>query len=172
MSDAGDEEHFQALFEYAPISLWEEDYSGIQRLFAGLRQRGINSLDSYLAENPGFVDECMAQIRVVDVNQQTLVMFGAGSKAALVANLTEIFRDGMRDHLRDELLALWRGDLSWWGEGLNYTLAGEALDILLHWRILPGAEQSWEQVMVSIENITARKQAERRLMDLFGRISR
>jgi hypothetical protein len=24
------EEHYQTLFEYAPISLWEEDFSGIK----------------------------------------------------------------------------------------------------------------------------------------------
>ena len=167
MPDSNDEEHFQTLFEYAPISLWEEDYSGIKRLFDGLRQRGVASLEPYLAEHPGFVDECMGQIKVIDINQKTLVMFGAASREDLLTNLSKIFRDGMRHHLESELLALWKDELTWSGEGLNYTLAGEPLDILLHWRILPGAERSWEQVLVSIENITVRKQAERRLRDLF-----
>ena len=167
MPDSKDEEHFQTLFEYAPISLWEEDYSGIKRLFDGLRQRGIQLLEPYLAEHPNFVDECMGQINVINVNQQTMAMFAAASRDELLANLGKIFRDGMRHHLESELLALWSGDLTWSGEGVNYTLTGEPLDILLHWRILPGAEQSWEKVLVSIENITARKQAERRLDGLF-----
>jgi diguanylate cyclase (GGDEF)-like protein len=167
MPDSKDDEHFQTLFEHAPISLWEEDFSGIKCLFDGLRQRGVQSLEPYLAEHPGFVDECMGQINVNSVNQQTLVMFGAVSNNELVANLGKIFRDGMRHHLQSELLALWNGSLTWSGEGVNYTLAGEPLDILLNWRILPGAEQSWEKVLVSIENITARKYAERRLKNLF-----
>jgi diguanylate cyclase (GGDEF)-like protein len=167
MPGSKDEEHFQALFEYAPISLWEEDFSGIKRRFDGLRQRGVRSLESYLAEQPGFVDECMGQIRVINVNQQTLALFGAATQAELLANLGKVFRDGMRQHWQSELLALWSGDLAWSGEGINHTLAGEPLEILLHWRILPGAEHSWEQVLVSIENITARKRAERHLQDLF-----
>jgi diguanylate cyclase (GGDEF)-like protein len=167
MPDSHDEEHFQILFEHAPISLWEEDFSGIKRLFDGLRQRGVQSLESYLAKHPGFVDDCMDQINVVNVNQQTLAMFKAGSTAELLVNLDKIFRIKMRLHWENELMALWNGDLTWCGEGVNYTLAGDALDILLHWRILPGFEQTWQCVLVAIENITARKQAEQRLQNLF-----
>src|SRR5512133_179661 len=125
MSDPDDKEHFQTLFQYAPISLWEEDYSGIKSLLDGLRQRGVESLKDHIAEHPGFVDECMGRIVVRDVNEQTLVMFGAGSKAELLGSLPAVFRDGMRQHLTGELLALWNGDISWSGEGINYTLAGE-----------------------------------------------
>lgn len=167
MVKPADEEHFKTLFEHAPISLWEEDYSNIKRLFDGLRQQGVHSLESYLDENPDFVDECIQQITVLDVNQQTLSMFKAESKADLFSNLEHIFRDGMRHHFRSELLALWNGELSWSGEGINYTLAGDPLDILLHWRILPNHEQTWERVLVTIENITTRKKAERRFQNLF-----
>ena len=33
--------HFKSLFEYAPISLWEEDYSAIKLFFDALRAKGI-----------------------------------------------------------------------------------------------------------------------------------
>ena len=161
------EQYFRTLFEYAPISLWEEDYSGIKRLFDGLRQQGVGSLETYLQAHPDFVDVCMRQMTLVHVNQQTLKMTEAASLEQLVARLDQVFRDGMRHHFRAELLALWAGELLWSGEGVNYTLDGRPFDILLHWRILPGFEQSWERVLVAIEDITARKQAERRLQNLF-----
>jgi diguanylate cyclase (GGDEF)-like protein len=167
MSTASRKEHFLTLFEHAPISLWEEDYSGIQRLFDGLRQQGVRSLEAYLEQHPDFVDTCMRQMVVVKVNQQTLAMVKAGSQEQLLEHLDKVFQDGMRHHFRTELLALWNGELSWSGEGVNYTLDGEAFDILLHWRILPGSEETWEQVLVTVENITARKQAEQRLQALF-----
>ncbi|MBN2146561.1 MAG: sensor domain-containing diguanylate cyclase [Anaerolineales bacterium] len=160
-------EYYHTLFEYAPISLWEEDYSGILRLFEELRARGVQSLEAYLADHPDFVDACMRRIVVREVNQQTLVMFGAPSQETFLARLDQVFGDGMRHHMRSELLALWNGELSWSGDGINYTLRGEPLDILLHWRILPGSEQTWEHVLVTIENITARVRAERRLQNLF-----
>jgi diguanylate cyclase (GGDEF)-like protein len=157
------EGHFQMLFQYAPISLWEEDFSQIKSQFDRLRAQGVQALDMYLEEHPDEIEACMARIKIRNVNLQTLEMYAAASQDELLANLSVVFRDGMRAHFRDELLALWQGALTWSGEGVNYRLSGEALDIRLHWRILPGSEQSWEQVLVTIENITARKEAERAL---------
>lgn len=155
------------LFEHAPISLWVQDFSGIRRLFAQVRANGIDELDAYLATRPDFVALCMQQIVVRDVNRETVRMFGAESKQHLLDNLDRVLRDGMAHHFRDELRALWRGETSWSGEGVNYMLDGSALDILLHWRILPGHEMTWERVLITIENITERKRAEQRLRHLF-----
>ncbi len=160
-------DHYNTLFEYAPISLWEEDYSGILRLFESWRAEGVRDLDAHLTRHPELIDACMSQIRVIRVNQQTLTMFKAATQEEFLASLDKILRDGMRRHMRSELLALWHGELEWSGDGINYTLMGEPLDILLHWRILPGSETNWQQALVTIEDITARKQAERRLQNLF-----
>jgi diguanylate cyclase (GGDEF)-like protein len=167
MPNPRDEEYTKTLFEYAPISLWEEDYSDLKRALEDLRAQGVRSLSVYLKDHPEFVDECMSRIVVRDVNRHTLTLFGAKSKQELLANLDKVFRDDMRHHFLDELLAHWNGDLNWSGEGVNYTLAGDPLDIILHWRILPGYEQTWERVLVAIENITERVQAERRFESLF-----
>jgi diguanylate cyclase (GGDEF)-like protein len=122
---------------------------------------------AYLDDHPDFVMTCMRQIVVVAANRKTVELFGAADQADLLANLPRVFRDGMRHHFRSELLSLWNGDLAWAGEGVNYTLAGQPVDILLHWRILPGFEQNWSQVLVTLEDITLRKQSERRLQAMF-----
>ncbi|MBN8581163.1 MAG: sensor domain-containing diguanylate cyclase [Anaerolineae bacterium] len=167
MPDSDDKEYLVTLFEYAPVSLWEQDFSAIKRLFDDLRSQGVKSLDAHLLLHPEFIDLCMSQIRVLDVNLQTVAMLKADSKEHLIANLEQVFRDGMRRHMRDELRALWNGDVKWSGEGVNYTLSGEPVDIILHWRILPEYEENWERVLVTIEDITARRRAERRLVSLF-----
>lgn len=167
MSYKPGEEYLITLFEYAPISLWEQDFSGIKVLFDGLKQQGIQSLASYLDEHPEFIDQCMKEIKSVNINLQTVSMLGASSKEELLAHLDQVFRDGMRHHFREELLALWRGDVNWSGEGVNYTLQGVPVHIILHWRILPDYEKNWERVLVTLEDITARKTAERRLRSLF-----
>lgn len=167
MPGSDDKEYLVTLFEYAPVSLWEQDFSRIKQQFDDLRAQGVKSLDAHLVMHPEFVDDCMKKIQVVDVNRKTLSMLKAGSKQHLLSNLDHVFRDGMRHHFRDELRALWSGDLEWSGEGVNYALDGEALDIILHWRILPGYEENWERVLVTIEDITARRRAERRLQSLF-----
>ena len=136
MSQPNASDHFESLFEYAPISLWEEDYSGIKIFFDELRANGVTDLDQYLHEHPDEINKNMARIKVNHVNRETLNMFGAESETELLANLDRIFRDEMRVHFRSELTALWNGEVSWSGDGINYWLDGEALDIRLHWRIL------------------------------------
>lgn len=165
MSDASD--HFESLFEYAPISLWEQDYSDIKTFLDELRAKGIRDLGKYLDEHPSEIDRSLKLIKVKHVNRETVNMFGAKDEAELLASLDRMFRDEMRAHWRSELMALWDGEISWSGDGINYRLDGEALHIRLHWRILPECESNWECVLVSIENITALKLAERRFRDLF-----
>ena len=162
---AGD--HFDSLFEFAPISLWEQDYSGIKKFFDKLRASGVVDLEHFLDEHPEEVEKTLGLIQVTHVNRETINLFGAESEKELLANLSKIFRDEMRAHWRTELTALWNGALSWTGDGVNYRLDGEALDIRLHWRILPECETDWKCVLVAIENITALKRAEKRFRNLF-----
>lgn len=160
-------EHYKSLFEYAPISLWEEDYSGIKLFFDQLRKRGVIDLNEHLTRHPEDVEACMTRIKVTRVNLKTLEMFGASSVEELTENLGKIFRDEMRHHFQTELLALWNGDTSWSGEGINYTLQNEPLNIRLRWQILPECCEMWECVMVAIEDITLLKKAEKRFQNLF-----
>ena len=167
MPGSDNKEYLVTLFEYAPVSLWEQDFSQIKKTFDELRRQGVELLDAHLELHPELIDQCMERIRVVDVNLKTVSMLAADDKQHLLSNLGRVFRDGMRRHFRDELLALWNGGVEWSGEGINYTLSGEPLDVILHWRILPGYEDNWERVLVTIENITERRRAERRLHSLF-----
>ncbi len=161
-------EHFESLFMYAPISLWEEDYSGIKLFFDELRSRGITDLNRYFDDHPADIDACMKRIKVLHVNNATLQMFGAQSEQELLTNLDKVFRDEMREHFRSELLNLWQGGTNWAGEGINYRLDGTPLNIRLNWQILPECKGDWECVMVAIQNITELKQAEARFRHLFN----
>lgn len=153
-------DHLRALFEFAPISLWEEDYSGVKRLLDGLRARGVTDLRRYIREHPDFVRQCLDALVVLDVNRRTLELFHAASRAELLASLPRIFCDQMRTHFTDELVDMWNGKTFYEREGINYTLDGEPIDIHLQWTILPGFEQTFARVLVSITDITARKRAE------------
>ena len=57
MAKTASERHFQMLFEYAPISLWEQDFSAIKTFFDGLRRQGVRDLGRYLDENPDQVEK-------------------------------------------------------------------------------------------------------------------
>ena len=157
---ADNENYAKGLFEHSPVSLWVEDFSEVKAWLTKLREGGITNFARHLADNPQVVTESLKLIKVLDINQRTLAMFQAGSKEQLIDNLDKVFRDGMRVHWEHELLDMWNGKLGSEYEGVNYALNGEPVDILMRSSPLPGAEETWDRVLIAISDITARKKAE------------
>lgn len=152
---------FESMFEFAPMSLWLEDYSGLKRLFDAWRAEGVADVVAHLKADPQRVADCMAQLKVVSVNRSTLLLFGARDQAELLSQLHSVFRDDMAAPVILELEQLWHGNLCFDNQSFNYTLDGRRLDVHVRVRVLPGHEASWDRVLVSLEDVTARVQAER-----------
>ena len=154
------EQYALGLFEHSPVSLWVEDFSAVKMLLDEVRAAGITDFRTFLNVHPDFVSRCMQEIRVLDVNQQTLQMFGAASKEILLSRLGDVFRDDMRTHFAEQLVDLWHEKLWQQREVINYALDGRSVDVFMQWSVFPGCEQDWDQVLVSLTDITARKKAE------------
>ena len=150
----------EGLFEHSPVSLWVEDFSRIKLLLDELRGRGIVDFRVFTDVHPEFVERCMSEIRVLNVNTQTLTLFGAPDKAVLLNKLSEVFRDEMSMHFREQLIDLWAGKLFQIREVANYGLEGELIHVLMQFSVLPGHESDWSLVQVALTDITARKKAE------------
>lgn len=157
---AASEGYARGLFEHSPVSLWVEDFSGVKRLLDEARDRGISDFRVFTDVHPEFVQRCMSEIRVIDINQHTLDLFAAPDKQNLLRRLNEIFRDDMRDHFREQLIDLWQGKLFQQREVVNYALDGSERHLHLQFSVLPGRERDWSLVQVALTDITARKKAE------------
>ncbi len=154
------EQYARGLFEHSPVSLWVEDFSAVRKLLSMLREQGITDFSTFLRVHPEFIDRCMQEIRVLDVNQQTLQMVGASDKTHLLRNLQHVFRDDMRAHFADQLIDLWNGKLTQQREVINYSLDGRPINAHMQFAVMPGREDDWAMVLVSLTDITARKKAE------------
>jgi diguanylate cyclase (GGDEF)-like protein len=157
MSSATD---LQSMFDLAPVSLWLEDYSGLKRLFDQWRAEGVEDLVAHLTAEPARVQECMARLQVLHVNQRTLSLFAAASQEELVSQLDSVFRGDMAGSVIHELGQLWQGRLSFDNQTVNYALDGRRLDVHVRVRVLPGHEAAWDRVLVSLDDITERVRAE------------
>ena len=69
------EDYARGLFQHSPVSLWVEDFSGVKRLLDEVRERGVENFRVFTDVHPEFVDRCMSEIRVIDVNTHTLTLF-------------------------------------------------------------------------------------------------
>lgn len=157
---AASEQYALGVFEHAPVSLWVEDFSAIRDLLDDVRMQGIVDFRTFTDVHPEFVERCMSEIRVLDVNHYTLGMFRVPDKATLLARLPDIFRDEMRPHFREQLLDLWEGRLFQQREVVNYALDGSELNVHLQFSVFPGHEAKWDLVLLALTDITARKKAE------------
>ncbi|WP_322102606.1 diguanylate cyclase domain-containing protein [Paraburkholderia sp. J41] len=154
------EQYALGIFEHAPVSLWVEDFSAIRELLDEVRMQGIVDFRTFTDVHPEFVERCMSEIRVLDVNHHTLGMFRVPDKATLLARLPDVFRDEMRPHFREQLLDLWEGRLFQQREVVNYALDGSELNVHLQFSVFPGHETKWDLVLLALTDITARKKAE------------
>ena len=152
--------HAEGLFRHSPVSLWVEDFSQIKKMIDDARERGIEDFRVFMDVHPEFVRQCMAEIRVIDVNQATLDLFCAPDVQTLLKRQQEILRDEMEKPFREQLMDLWEGKLYHHREVVNYALDGTIRHILLHFAVLPGHEEDWGRVQVALTDITARKKAE------------
>ena len=157
---AESEQHARGLFEHSPVSLWVEDFSAVKKLLDQVREQGIEDFPTFIKVHPEFVTRCMEEIRVIDVNQQTLRMFGADNKDTLLKQLGAVFRDEMHDSFAEQLRDLWNHKLMQQREVVNYSIGGDKINIHMQFSVLDGHAARWDLVLVSLVDITARKKAE------------
>lgn len=154
------EQYARGVFEQAPVSLWVEDFRSIKNLLDDLRMQGITDFRTFMDVHPEFVERCMSEIQVLDVNGYTIKMFKAADKAELLTRLPEIFRDRTLTSFHAQLIDLWEGRLFHQREVVNYALDGSTLNIHLQLSVFPGYEDDWGLVLLALTDITARKKAE------------
>lgn len=157
---AQSEQYALSLFDHSPVSLWVEDFSGVKDLLDEARSQDIEDFRVFVSVHPDFVSRCAAQIRVLEVNRQTLKMFAADSKGELLNRLDRVFRDEMHVSFTEQLMDLWNGKTTQTREVVNYTLGGDLLNIHMQFSVLIGHEARWDRVLISLVDITARKKAE------------
>ena len=163
------ERRHRHIFQAAGVSIWEEDFSRVKQAIDAVRVNGGADFREYLRRRPEFVDEAISLVRIVDVNEATLKLFGAHSKSELLESLDKVFTPDTREVFAGELIAVAEGRRSFEGETILQKLNGERIVVLVSVSFSP-ADTALDAVLVSIIDITDRKRAEQELEDLAGRL--
>ncbi|NOQ45204.1 MAG: PAS domain S-box protein, partial [Desulfobulbaceae bacterium] len=157
------EQRFRALFQYSGTSLWLEDFSELKEWFAELRQQGVTSMESYLAERPEFIHKALGMFKVVDVNQATIDLYEADSKQHLLEDISRIFTDGTMETFRAVLLTLFAGNNHFVIEAEYITLKNSIFHTILNIDVLPGIES--HMALITVTDISTQKDTEQRLLE-------
>jgi PAS domain S-box-containing protein len=163
------ERRHRHIFHATGASIWEEDFTRVKAAIDDLKRSGVADFREYIATFPDFVDEAISLVRIVDVNEATLKLFGAASAEELRVSLHKVFTPETRDVFAGELIAIAEGQTSFEGETVLRKLTGERMVVLFSVSF-PPPDGSFDAVLVSIMDITDRKRAEHELEELAGRL--
>lgn len=151
---------YQDLFDKSPISLWEEDFSLVKQRIDELRENGVTDFRGYFDTHPEQLLELTSLVRIIDVNQSSLDLYGTPKKEDLLVNLSSLVDRDVLSHFCDELLGLLSPTRSFLWEGSGTAFNGRPLDLIVTGTIPSGYEDDWSRVIVSTLDIAERKRAE------------
>ena len=159
------EARYRMVFENSPVSLWEEDFSGIKALFDQLKTEGVVDIETCFDQQPDLISYCAEQVKIVDINQAALTLHDAQDKQELLAGLIKTFTPESLATFRSELVALWQGKTQIQLDSVVKTLSGELRQVTVYAAICPGYESTLAKCLVSLVDVTEQKQAEQKLRE-------
>jgi len=153
------EARYRSLFASVPVSIWDEDWSGVLAIVHQLRRSGATDFRRYFDEHPEVVRECLRKVRVRDVNQATLDLFGADDKEQMLGSLETVFAtpDTLPGFV-GELVALAEGRRLYRTEMALNTVRGDRIAVLLTMAFPAGGDPSG-RVLVSVMDISELQRA-------------
>lgn len=165
------EQRFQSLFQHAPVSMWQEDFTAVETAIRKLTDQGIEDLGVYFAENPEEVRRLATLVRVVDVNDAALRLTEAPNRSVLIGPFSmDTFSRGALESFIPQFLAV-ANDLETTSTDLygGLTVTGRPIEALLVWSA-PRVDGVLDlaNVTVAIVDITRQRAAERKLEELLA----
>ena len=162
-------ERFRAVFDLAPIAIWEEDFTEVGTRLEELREHGVVDLRHHLSRNPAEARELLARIRYVDVNPAGVGLISAASTSeALVRVVPSEPTFELLKSFVEQFVAIWEDRDHLTLEVNGATVDGRPLDLALSWAAARHADGSFDlgHVVVAIADVSAIRAAERELANI------
>ena len=156
------ERKFRGLFENTEVSIWNEDVSEVIAALEKLRQNGVKDLRQYLQDNLQTAWGLAAKVKVNQVNDATLKLFGATSHHEMLTQIDKTFGPDSIEIFIDELCAIWNQQKTFRAETSYRTLDGKNISAIISFHI-PETPEGFQSLPISVFDITDLKQAEEEL---------
>ena len=162
------QDRYRRLFEQAPIALWEEDFSHVDRWLHGLRRSGIRDLRPYLEDNPDEIDRALALVDVLHVNQAAAALIEVEDASALLGPIDPAtYTPETRPAFLEQVMAVWEGQSELTTELEGRTVTGRPIRAIMRWVAPTGTHGTadYGRVVVSIHDVSELKAAQRDLTE-------
>ena len=147
---------YRAVFENAPVGLFVQDFSDVRFEIEKIRESGLRDFELELERNPDMVAALARKVRVVDANPAAERLYRAPERDVLVTRVTDTFSDASLSAFREQLAAIWHGRTACRMRSEIRDFTGRLRHVEITWIVAAGSESSHAQVLVSMEDATAR----------------
>lgn len=157
--------HYRNMFTAMAASFWELDFSGVSPILRDLKNRGVKDFAAHFRENPDVVRAMTRATRVIDVNDQTVAMFGRGDKAELLRDVEPFWTDVSLQVYADSVMASIRRQPGLSAETRLRRLDGTEFDALFTVSF-PAEGMASSKFLIGVIDISERVNAQEALRKL------
>ena len=148
------EERYRSLFEAAPISLWEQDWSAVKAFVEQVQTAHGEEFGSLLKLKPELLGQAAANVRTLAVNEATVKLFGAKDKKQLLARFEQRSKMAPYNGFKAQLRGLLRGRWRVTTEYEDVRESGECCHIRATLEMPNEYRNDWKRVFAAVEDIT------------------
>lgn len=157
------ETRYRHIFEGTPTSIWEEDFSFVKNEVSRLKENGITDFNAYFREHGQELNALIQSVNINNINEATLTLLEASSKAELKGGLQNIFIEDTSRAFIHELEIIARGGGRFEYVTALQTLKGKRIEVLVH--IDFPANDDYSSVLVTLVDISERRKTEKALQE-------
>lgn len=156
------EARYRELFSNSPVALLEEDFSEARKYLLGVKGADTGDLEAWLDTHADVLRGALCKVKAVMANRQALELLEADCPESL-QSLSSFFVQETMSWFRAATYALLRGERYFGQETVTRTLKNGRRVVSKRVHILPGHENTWSRVVVSLFDLTPHKDAELQL---------
>jgi len=157
------ERRYRRLFEAAPVSLWEQDWSGIKQLVVRLQSEGIKNVRKHLEQHPELINTRAEVSKLIDVNSETLRLYGATDKKVFIETVQNAPWQQRDSGLLDRIEGFLNGKRRVVIENMGTRIDGTKFPIRITTEIVNDDIEDWSRIYTSDQDITEEVESEKRL---------
>lgn len=159
------EYRYRNLFQAMAASFWELDFTGIGGMLRELKAAGVRDYQAHFDRHPDFVRAMMRATRVLDINDQTVVLFGRGDKQEMLTNVEPFWPEAANSVFAASVIAAVTGKPNFSAETKSRRIDGSEFDALFT-ACFPADSVAKGILLVGVIDISERKRAAEQLRQL------
>lgn len=153
------EHRYHNLFQAMAASFWECDFFPVGDMLRELKRSGVTDFPAHFAAHPEFVRDMMRATRVVDVNDQSVALFGRGDKAELLTSVEPFWPETSNAVYAASVVAAVTGRPNYSAETKLRAIDGREFEVLFT-ACFPAETMNKGSLLIGVIDISERVRAQ------------